>query len=292
MQQAGKLVATETSGNGLIGSSAALSADGTTVILGGPVDNAAWVFVQTTNPTIAPGGVVNGASFQAGIAPGTWITITGANLSASTRTWTAADFTGNNLPTQLDGVSVAVNGRAAYVSYISPTQLNLLTPDDATFDSGKGSVAIQVLTPQGNTNAVTASEAPFSLAMFTFKGAEGQLFVAAVFPDGTYAGTVNAITGYPTVPAKPGDTIILFGTGFGPTTPPSPIGQMLNPAPLANPVTVKIGGITASTQFAGIVGPGLYQFNVVVPNVQSGNNPVVATIAGNSSQANVFLTVQ
>ena len=67
---------------------------------------------------------------------------------------------------------------------------------------------------------------------------------------------------------------------------------MLNPAPLANPVTVKIGGITASTQFAGIVGPGLYQFNVVVPNVQSGNNPVVATIAGNSSQANVFLTVQ
>jgi uncharacterized protein (TIGR03437 family) len=116
--------------------------------------------------------------------------------------------------------------------------------------------------------------------------------VAAVLPDGTYAGTVNAITGYPTAPAKPGDLILLFGTGFGPTTPPSPVGQLLSPAPLANPVTVKIGGIAASTQFAGIIGPGLYQFNVVVPNVQSGNNSVVATIGSSSSQANLFLTVQ
>lgn len=160
------------------------------------------MFVQTTSPTIAPGGVVNGASFQPGIAPGTWITITGANLSASTRSWTAADFSGSNLPTQLDGVSVVINGKAAYVSYISPTQLNALTPDDPVFDSGPGSAPVQVITPQGNTNGVTASETPFSPAVFTFRGAGGQAYAAAVFPDGTYAGQTGTIPGYTTVPAN------------------------------------------------------------------------------------------
>jgi uncharacterized protein (TIGR03437 family) len=66
-----------------------------------------------------------------------------------------------------------VNGKATYISYISPTQLNVLTPDDPAFDSGPGSAAVQVITPQGNTDAVTASETPFSPALFTFKGAGG-----------------------------------------------------------------------------------------------------------------------
>jgi hypothetical protein len=89
-QETGKLVGTEAVGDSDLGSSVAISADGTTLILGGPGDasqGAAWVFVQTTSPTIAPGGVVNGGSFQPGIASGTWISITGANLSASTRSW-------------------------------------------------------------------------------------------------------------------------------------------------------------------------------------------------------------
>ena len=94
------------------------------------------------------------------------------------------------------------------------------------------------------------------------------------------------------MPAKPGDTVLLFGTGFGPTTPPSPIGQLINPAPLANPVTVRIGGVTANTQFAGIVGPGEYQFNVVVPNVPDGDNAVSIEIGGSFSQSNAFVTIQ
>lgn len=88
---------------------------------------------------------------------------------------------------------------------------------------------------------------------------QGRNYVAAVRADGAYVG--------PTLPAKPGDTILLYGTGFGPTTPASPIGQLVNPAPLANQVIVRIGGIAAETQFTGIVSPGLYQFDVVVPTV-------------------------
>jgi uncharacterized protein (TIGR03437 family) len=55
---------------------------------------------------------------------------------------------------------------------------------------------------------------------------------------------------------------------------------------------VEIGGVAANTQFAGIVTPGLYQFNVVVPNASSGDNAVSIEINGSSTQPNVFMTIQ
>ena len=111
------------------GSAVAISADGSTAVVGGRGDNnyvgAAWVFAAVS-PSITSGGVVNGASFLPRIAPWTWITIQGRNLASTTRTWDSADFRGMNLPTQLDGVSVTIDGRQAYVYFISPTQLNVL----------------------------------------------------------------------------------------------------------------------------------------------------------------------
>src|ERR1035437_8914172 len=272
------------------GASVALSADGRMALSGGPHDNgnvgAAWVFV-IPGPYIASSGVVNGANFLPGIAPGTWITIQGSKLSAATRTWTGADFSGSNLPTQLDGVSVTVAGKPAYVYFISPTQLNVLTPADAT----QGAVPVQVTTTQGKSNVVNAVEGSLSPALFTFSQ-QGGRYVAAVRADGTFMAPPSLISGVATVPAKPGDTILLFGTGFGPTTPPSPIGQLVKVSPLANQVTVRIGGVAADTQFAGIVSPGLYQFNVVVPNVPVGDNMVSMVIGNSSSQPNAFLAVQ
>jgi uncharacterized protein (TIGR03437 family) len=187
----------------------------------------------------------------------------------------------------LDGVSVTIDGKAAYVYFISPTQLNVLSPDDAT----QGAVPVQVTTAQEMSNVVDAVETAISPALFTFSQ-QGGKYVAAVRADGSYIGPPNLISGLTTVPASPGDTILLFGTGFGPTTPPTPIGQLINSAPLANQVTVQIGGVAADTQFAGIVTPGLYQFNVVVPNVPAGDNAVSIQISGSSTQPNVFLTVQ
>jgi uncharacterized protein (TIGR03437 family) len=292
-QQGSKLVGTGVvygAGGAMQGSSVALSADGSTAISGGPTDNgnagAAWVFV-IPGPSIASSGVVNGANFLPGIAPGTWITIQGSQLSAATRTWTGADFSGSNLPTQLDGVSVTVAGKPAYVYFISPTQLNVLTPEDAT----QGAVPVQVTTTQGKSNVVNAVEGGLPPALFTFSQ-QGGRYVAAVRADGTFMAPPNLISGAATVPAKAGDTILLFGTGFGPTTPPSPIGQLVNVAPLANQVTVRIGGVAADTQFAGIVSPGLYQFNVVVPNVPAGDNVVSIAIGNSSSQPSAFLAIQ
>jgi hypothetical protein len=103
-QQGSKLVGVGgVGGSAFQGNSVAISADGNTAILGAPHDNGsigtAWVFVNPaipTGPTISSGGVVNGANFLPGIAPGTWITIRGSNLSAATRIWTDSDFSGNN----------------------------------------------------------------------------------------------------------------------------------------------------------------------------------------------------
>ena len=292
-QQGGKSVGTGAVGGAQQGYSVALSADGGTALVGGPFDDsnagAAWVFViPPVIVSIASSGVVNGASFLPGLAPGAWITINGANLSATTRSWTGSDFSGStNLPTRLDGVSVTVNGKSAYVYFISPTQLNVLSPAETT----QGSVPVQVTTAQGVSNVVSADESALSPALFTFSP-QGGKYVAAVRADGVYVAPPNLISGLATVPAKPGDTVLLFGTGFGPTIPPSPIGQLINPAPLANPVTVRIGGVAAITQFAGIVSPGEYQFNVVVPNVSNGDNAVSIEIGGSTSQSNAFLTIQ
>jgi uncharacterized protein (TIGR03437 family) len=285
-QQGGKLVAAGLTGEVFFGSGVALSGDGSTSMISSAAG--VWPFVQATGPRIAFGGVVNGAAYQPEIAPDTWISILGAKLSATTRSWTAADFSGNNLPTQLDGVGVTVNGKPAYVSYISPLQINALAPDDTPQGNP---VAVQVTFAGIVSNAVTVTEAPLAPALFTFSQ-QGGKYLAAIAANGIYVGPPNLIPGLTTGPAAPGDTIVLFGTGFGPSTPANVIGQLPDPAPLAAPVTVNIGGVLANTQFAGIVSPGLYQFNVVVPNVTPGDNPVSIEIGGSFSQGGAFLTVR
>jgi sugar lactone lactonase YvrE len=84
----------------------------------------------SAKPIITPTtGVVNGASYTIGMAANTWMTITGTNFTTVTDSWTV---TGGVLPTKLDGVSVTIDGLPAYVDYISPTQINVLTPANLT----------------------------------------------------------------------------------------------------------------------------------------------------------------
>ena len=71
-------------------------------------------------------------------------------------------------------------------------------------------------------------------------------------------------------PAQPGETIQIYATGFGPTTPAVPAGQVVgNPAPLSNltQLHVTIGGVAATVEYAGIASAGDYQINVVVPQL-------------------------
>ena len=240
--------------------------------------------------------VVNAASFLPGIQNNSWITVQGTNLAASTRPWDAnTEIVNGKLPTALDGVSAMVNGKAAVVYYISSNQLNLLAPDDAA----TGPVLVSVTTTGGTSAPVIAQLQQYSPAFFLFDP-QGHKYAAALIArkDGKvdYLGP-NGLFGsaLATRPVKPGEIILLYGTGCGPTNPPVPFGMVYtSAAPVTDPtaMTLTIGGLAGKVQFAGVTGAGLCQFNVVVPALPDGDQKVVATIGGLTSQDNVFITVQ
>jgi len=184
----------------------------------------------------------------------------------------------------LDGVSVTINRQPAAIEYVSPTQLNVLAPDNPYI--GPALVQVTVTGLQGSATAQLQQAAP---AFFTL----GDGYAAALHADYTLVGKSGLIPGVITRPATPGETILLYGTGFGPTNPLSSAETLVQkPAPLANPVQVTIGGIVANVAFAGLVGAGLYQLNVVVPAVQDGDASVLAGMNGFASQGAVSITVQ
>jgi uncharacterized protein (TIGR03437 family) len=239
-------------------------------------------------PAIAStGGVLNGASFQPGIAPDSWITISGTNLSSTTDTWNNAIVNGA-LPTTLDGVSVMVGDQAAYIEYISATQINALAPSVPA-----GSVPVTVTNASGTSQAVMAqlsAEQPAFFQWGTYAVATRQDFSLAV-KNGTFAGTT-------TVPAKPGDVIILWGTGFGPTSPSAPAGAETPSTTTYNTATavsVTVGGKPA-TVYGAALAPGyagLYQIAIQIPaSLTNGDYAVVATINGAQSPSTTLITVQ
>ena len=214
-----------------------------------------------SSPAIAsPGGVVNGAGFQSGISAGSWAVIQGTGLSYTTRPWQTGDFVnGTGLPTSLDGVSVTVNGKPAYVGYVSPTQINFVVPADSNVSAAN----VQVTSSGVTSSAVSAQLQTVSPAFFLWIGK----YAAATHLNYTLAaGPAVSATA---TPAKPGETIVLWGTGFGPTTPPDTIGQLTNTARAATTLpTVTIGGAQAQV-FGAALSPGfagLYQVAVVVPS--------------------------
>ncbi len=257
---------------------------------GSPASITVTLVVTGTQPAGNITAMVNGASYQPGFAPATWVTIFGTNLSESTQVWQADDFVNGLLPTSLQGVSVTIDGLPAYVEYISPTQINVLAPDDAKV----GPVQVQVTTAQQKSNSLTVQKQQFAPALFTIDG--GLNVAASHATTYTLVGKPNLLPGVVTQPAAPGEIIQMYGTGFGPTNPALPTAQLITtPAVLApgNTVQITIGGVTASVEYAGLVEAGLYQFNVTVPaSLPSGDALVVATIGGVQTQAGVSITVQ
>lgn len=253
---------------------------------GSPASIPVTLVVQGTPAAPAITAVTNAGSFQTGGASATWLAIFGSNLSTVTYSWQNSDFVNGQLPTSVQGVSVLIDGKAGYISYLSPTQINVLAPDD----SATGPVAIQVTTAGQASNVPTFQKSQFSPALFTIDNGK---YVAALSLSYVLVGSSGLIPGVTSQPAQPGETIAIYATGFGPTNPPLPTAQLVTtPSVLANPVQVTIGGMAATVTYAGLVGPGLYQLNVTVPNLPNGDAAVVATIEGVSSQSGVSVTIQ
>lgn len=230
-------------------------------------------------------GVVNGASFEAGIAAGGWVTLYGDALSATTRTWAAADIVNGRLPETLDGVSVRINNQAAPVYYISPKQINVLAPDATP----GAAVEVTVTNASGTSTAVTTELKTFMPAFFQFPNE----YPAATQANGSLLGPAGLIEGATTTPARPGDTIVLYGSGFGPAAPPVAANQTVTqPAVLANNVTVRIDGIAAAVSFAGLTASGLVQINVVVPELADGDHSLTAEVGGTRTAKSLRLRTQ
>lgn len=247
-------------------------------------------FVGTRASTGGPvvSEVANAEGENPTIAPNTWIEIKGVNLAPAgdVRTWQNSDFLGDRMPVQLDRVSATLNGKSAFVYYISPTQVNVLAPPDPL----NGPVQV-VITNNGVSSAgFTARGQPLSPSLFIFGGGP---YVAATHANGSLIGPASLYPGF-TTPTKPGETIILYGNGFGPTSTPVISGSTTQSGTLSALPVIEIGGIPAMVAFAGLnLTPGEFQFNVIVPpNTPGGDQPIVVTYGGASVQPGTLINVQ
>jgi uncharacterized protein (TIGR03437 family) len=247
----------------------------------GPVFPASAAFVaKLAVPAPAITKVVSAASYQPAIESGSWVMIQGTALADTTRTWQSADFVGNNLPVQLDGVSVTIDGKSAFAEYISPTQINVQAPSD----SATGAVNVVVTNNGHSSPPATAQLEAVAPALFMTPASNA---IASVLPNYT------PVTS--TAPAMPGDLVVLWGTGFGATNPIVPAGTIVTgaPATLALPV-VTVGGMPATVVSCVLVtgSVGLYQIAIQLPaNVPTGAVAVLASIDGAQTQTGVTLFV-
>jgi uncharacterized protein (TIGR03437 family) len=111
--------------------------------------------------------------------------------------------------------------------------------------------------------------------------------VTTLFADGAYVLPTGAIPYVTSRPAAPGDTIILNGVGFGSVIPSRPAGEIVAQRnTLAGSFQIKFGNAVATTTYSGLAPnyAGLYQFNVVVPNVAANNKVPLTFYAGRSQR--------
>jgi uncharacterized protein (TIGR03437 family) len=250
------------------------------------------VFTSTPSPalTITSGGIVPVDSSVNTIQPGEWVSIFGMNLASSTVTWIG------NFPTNLGGTSVTVNGKAAYLSFVSPSQINLQAPNDTV----TGSVPVVVTTASGTAaSTVTLAQFAPSFLLLDSKHVAGVILRSngsGAYGGGSYdiLGPTGNSLGYATVAAKAGDTIALYAVGLGPTAPAVPAGQPFSgSAPATYSVNLLINKVNVIPTFAGLSSAGLYQINLAVPSgLTTGDVSLVAAVGGAQTPTGVVISLQ
>jgi uncharacterized protein (TIGR03437 family) len=236
--------------------------------------------------------VIGAATYLPKAAPAAYCSITGSGFTDQAATDWSSSITGATLPTSVGGISVKVNGQAAYVQYVSATQVNFLMPANAA----AGIANVDLITPTGVMSSTLEIDtiAP-GLFCYTLKGV---LYPASVFATATgvvYVAPTAALSGYNSRPAAPGDIIELYATGCGLTNPAAPDGVVLTSVyPAANLAAfqVTIAGNAAPVLFAGLVSPGLWQINVQIPSgLIGGNQPLVLSVSNATSQPSVMIAL-
>ncbi len=253
------------------------------------------VFVtQQANPSQPPSidqnGVVPLYSTVGTIQPGEWVSIYGSHLASGTSVWNG-DF-----PISLGGTSVTIDGLAGYLWYVSLGQINLQVPDGPKL----GPVTVVVTTPYGTTTAtvqLSAVAPAFLLADSTHVSGIILRFDGSGTQGGgsyDFLGPTGSSLGYPTVAAKAGDTVELFGVGFGPTSPVVLSGTVFSGAAMTtNSLRLMVGGVSVTPSFAGLTEAGLYQINLTVPaGIASGDDELQSFVDTIPTQQGVLISIQ
>ena len=230
-------------------------------------------------PTITPGGVVDSGAGKSPIAPGSYVSIYGSNLSPYTD---SVLYAPNTLPLAMDGVTVSFDVPSAGLSYpghivfVSPGQINVQVPWEL-----QGQTSAQVKVTVDNFVFGTVVTVPLADSAPTFFVNSG--IAAALNPNYSIVTTAN--------PATRGQSIALFMNGLGPVTGGPVSGEYASSTtltPTKNTPVVTIGGQTATVLFSGLAPsfPGLYQINVTVPaGIATGSVPISVSIGGGTTQA-------
>ena len=224
-------------------------------------------------------------------APGAWVEVHGSNLAADARSWATSDFTGNNAPTVLDGTKVSIGGQSAVISYISSSQINAQVP----LTVAPGALNVTVTSPSGTSPAYGFNLSAAQPGLCQGVSIGGNAYAAAVVNNtSTYVLPASAsVSGISFRPAHPGETISFFGNGFGPVTPSPAQGQLVSQInQLTTPLLVFFGQTQATVTYAGNAPGyiGLYQINVVVPNIPDSDLVPVTFALGDFAGAPTLYT--
>ncbi len=254
------------------------------VLAGLPIGNADVLLNLTaaTAPTLTAGSVANGATYVAGgLVPGSWAQVKGSNLATvKNYIWQSSDFVGlgSNLPTNLKGTSVTVNGLPAALYYVDPAQVNFQVPAGVS-----GTASVQVSVNGAASNTATGASSTSSPGIFPVI-VNGIDYAGGVFADGKYIGDPSISSAFRN--ATPGDEVQLFATGLT----IAPAGVLVSQTGVSG-VTVTIGTITVPADFAGLVAVGEFQVNFTVPqqfaNMPAGSYPITISVNGVSSPATI-----
>ncbi|HTB12506.1 MAG TPA: hypothetical protein VK752_13085 [Bryobacteraceae bacterium] len=240
----------------------------------------------------------SGAAAAAGIAQNSWTEIHGTGLVPAATTaagvlWnSASSFLQGQMPTQLNGVSATVNGKAAYIYFYcsaatdpacATDQINVLTPLDSTI----GNVSI-VVTSSGS------STPPFTVSMHS--GVPSFLLFSKGYIAATHLNynLIGPATLYPgaSTPAAPGESIVTYATGFGLPATALTAGSATQTGALPSVPVCTIGGAPALVGFAGLISPGLYQLNITVPsNAAAGDDAISCAYSGSTTPSGDLVTV-
>jgi uncharacterized protein (TIGR03437 family) len=259
-------------------------ADAQQLPLTGSVEVSGQVLSNPSVPIVSSGGLVSSVDFSSAPALGLLVSVFGSGLADGTAS------SGVPLVSQLGSTSVVLSGRVLPLLYVSDSVVNVAIPYDLQVNTSQ-----QLVVLRGNAVSVPVPMPVFASAPSVVSASgtgSGQGLVYRL--NGQVAARADTSS-----PAAAGDTLVIYAVGLGAVTPALAVedGASVNQLEYtAAPATVTIGGVPASVGFAGLTPgyPGLYQVNATMPGgVTPGTQvPVKVSVAGKSSQSNIFIAVQ